>query len=297
MTKGNRVTILDIETQDKLKLFAADTLTWYSLNGRKLPWRETTNSYYILLSEFMLQQTQVSRVITKYEEFVCRFPKIIDLANAPLANVIQLWVGLGYNRRAKFLQESAKAIVQKHNSQVPQTENELLALPGIGPYVANAILAFAFHKPVVVIDANIKNVMNKVFGLTIQEIPSALEFCMTHTIGGEKTADFYNALMDIANEYYTKNANYATYPYKSYCKWLNGDSIPELKKYKQSKFLHSNRWYRGQILKELSLRDSIQMTRFSELEKDESEKYYAALLQLKSEQLVIEENGKIYLPK
>src|SRR6266498_621279 len=137
-------------------------LIWYRSNRRHdLPWRNLDKlgidvPYGVMVSEIMLQQTQVRRVILKYLAFLATFPTIQDLAQAPTAQVLSLWSGLGYNRRALMLHKVAQAIVTRFCSELPDILNALVALPGIGPYTAAAILAFGFNQSVPVIDTNIQ---------------------------------------------------------------------------------------------------------------------------------------------
>lgn len=275
-------------TSIKTHNFTKRLLQWYSNHKRILPWRQTTDPYKIMVSEFMLQQTQVSRVIPKYLSFLESFPTIQHLAKANQSQVIQHWQGLGYNRRAKFLHSAAIEIVKTHNGIIPQSEKKLLELHGFGPYTANAVLAFAFNKPVIVIDANVKNVLNKVFGVSEKEIPELVK----QLVPKENARDFYNALMDIGSAYYKSNSDYTHYPFKEFCKTFNGKEVVPLKKIKQKKFHGSNRWYRGQILK-MICEKPITIQSIDELH--ESAKYKSALTQLISENIVVKEKGKIYL--
>src|SRR3989338_3909378 len=112
-----------------------------------LPWRATRDPYKILVSEIMLQQTQVERVIPYYKRFVRTFPSARVLARVSLANVLHVWQGLGYNRRAKYLHQAAKRIVAKHGGKLPATCSELVELPGVGHYTARAVSAFVFNRP------------------------------------------------------------------------------------------------------------------------------------------------------
>src|SRR3989344_8546842 len=136
----------------------------HRLHVRDLPWRlpasrqGNPNPYQILVSEIMLQQTQVDRVVPKYTEFIRAFPTIRSLAHAPLSDVLRAWQGLGYNRRAKMLQEVARVISRQQFGRFPMDEVTLAALPGIGPYTARAVMAFAFNKPTVCIETNIRTV-------------------------------------------------------------------------------------------------------------------------------------------
>lgn len=139
--------------------FQQKILSHYQKHGRKdLPWKKTTDPYKILVSEIMLQQTQVSRVIPKYEQFLQQFPTVSDLANAKESKLLSVWQGLGYWRRAKFLQRTAQEVTSKYNGVFPKTPEELQALPGIGPYTAGAVACFSFNNPDPFIDTNIRRV-------------------------------------------------------------------------------------------------------------------------------------------
>src|SRR5919109_465862 len=118
--------------------FRRTLLAWYVANARDLPWRRTRDPYHILVSEVMLQQTQVDRVIPYYHDFLARFPTAAALAAAPTAAVITAWAGLGYNRRAVNLQRTARHVVEEHGAVFPRTVEELRRLPGVGPYTAGA---------------------------------------------------------------------------------------------------------------------------------------------------------------
>jgi len=138
-------------------------LAWFAANARNLPWRHTRDPYLILVSEIMLQQTQVDRVIPYYHTFLDRFPTVQDLAAGPTAEVIRLWSGLGYNRRAVNLQRTARAVVTDHGGVFPRDAAALRALPGIGPYTAGAIAAFAFEDDAAFIDTNMRRVLHRLF--------------------------------------------------------------------------------------------------------------------------------------
>jgi A/G-specific adenine glycosylase len=139
---------------------------WFAQNARDLPWRRTRDPYAILVSEVMLQQTQVDRVIPYYHQFLERFPTVADLAAAPTAEVIRLWSGLGYNRRAVNLQRAAKAVVEEHGGVFPDDPAVLRTLPGIGAYTAGAVAAFAYERDVAFLDTNMRRVVNRlVFGV------------------------------------------------------------------------------------------------------------------------------------
>ncbi len=137
-------------------------LAWWHANRRDLPWRHTRDPYAIMVSEVMLQQTQVDRVIPHFHRWLERFPTVDALAAAPTADVIAQWAGLGYNRRAVNLQRTAQAVVER-GGEFPRDVDALRELPGIGPYTAGAIACFAFEQDVPFIDTNMRRVLHRVF--------------------------------------------------------------------------------------------------------------------------------------
>jgi A/G-specific adenine glycosylase len=152
----------DGHTADLLDIHQA-LMSWFSEAARDLPWRHTRDPYRILVAEVMLQQTQVDRVIPKYQAFLKRFPTIEALAAAPTAEVIRMWSGLGYNRRAVNMQRTARAVLEQYAGAFPQDTVALRRLPGIGPYTAGAIACFAFEQDVGFMDTNIRRVVRRVF--------------------------------------------------------------------------------------------------------------------------------------
>ena len=134
-------------------------LDYYKKHGRHdLPWRKTHDPYKILVSEIMLQQTQVGRVMAKYKEFIREFPDFKKLAQAPTAKVLKAWSGLGYNRRALYLKRTAERVTNEFQGKLPKDQSMLVDLPGIGPNTAGAICAYSFNMPVVFIETNIRRV-------------------------------------------------------------------------------------------------------------------------------------------
>lgn len=131
---------------------------------RELPWRAERDPWRVLVSEVMLQQTQAERVIPKWNSFLTAFPTPADCAAASLGDVLRLWQGLGYPRRARNLQAAAAAVVDRHDGQLPDDLQGLLALPGVGPYTARAVLAFAFERDVAVVDTNIARILARTAG-------------------------------------------------------------------------------------------------------------------------------------
>jgi len=187
----------------------------------------------------MLQQTQVSRVLEKYPEFLKKFPTVETLANAPLAEVLRVWQGMGYNRRARYLRESAQKILNDHRGQVPKDERALLSLPGVGHYTANAILAFAHNEPRIFIETNIRRVYISHFFENRSEV-SDKEILTTveQTLDTKNPREWYYALMDYG----------AHLP-----KVARKNSNTQSKHYtKQSTFKGSLRELRGKIIRALS---------------------------------------------
>ena len=143
--------------------FQKRLLTWYSEYGRDLPWRRTSDPYKILVSEVMLQQTQVDRVIPKYHEFLEKYPTIKDLASAEPEDVRETWYPLGYNIRPYRLHSIACETVERYGGSIPGKAEELLSLKGIGPYTAGAVRSFAFNKDAPILDTNVMRVLHRVF--------------------------------------------------------------------------------------------------------------------------------------
>ena len=150
---------------NQIQIFQQKLLQLYFPHGRDLPWRHTRDPYHILISEIMLQQTQVERVLPKYHEWLKVYPTFNALAAAPLEDVKQLWQPLGYNIRPERLHHIARFVIDTRHGQLPNTLEELLALPGIGRYTAGAILSFAFHKDAPIVDTNVQRVILRIFGI------------------------------------------------------------------------------------------------------------------------------------
>ena len=144
--------------------FTRRLLAWWARAARDLPWRKTRDPYRVLVSEFMLQQTQVSRVAEYYPRFLERFPDLETLANAKPRAVREQWDGLGYYARASNLHALARVVSRDHGGTLPDTPDDLIKLPGIGPYTAGAVATFAYEKPVPAVDTNVNRVLRRAFG-------------------------------------------------------------------------------------------------------------------------------------
>ena len=145
------------------RLFRRRLLAWFRRSARDLPWRRTRDAYEVLVSEFMLQQTQVSRVLDYYPRFLARYPSVHHLARAQPRAVREAWDGLGYYARARNLHALARTVVRRYDGTLPDDPRDLIALPGVGRYTAGAIACFAYEKPVATVDTNIARVIRRVF--------------------------------------------------------------------------------------------------------------------------------------
>ncbi|GAA5262412.1 HhH-GPD family protein [Methanocalculus sp. MC3] len=183
--------------KESIELFSDLILSYYRQYGRDLPWRRTTDPYSILVSEFMLQQTQVERVAPKYSLFIEQFKTIDCLASAPLSAVLSAWSGLGYNRRAINLQKTAIILRDEYNNQVPEDPAVLERLPGIGKATASAICAYAFNLPVVYIETNIRRIFIHYFFQDRDDIHDAeILPVIRDALYLDNPGEWYSALMD-----------------------------------------------------------------------------------------------------
>jgi A/G-specific adenine glycosylase len=146
-----------------VRRFQRRLLAWYAAHGRDLPWRRTRDPYRVLVSEIMLQQTQVERVVPKYEEFLTRYPTLESLAGAAVEDVRRLWYPLGYNVRPIRLHQIARESLARYGGRLPDTDADLRRLPGIGRYTAGAVLSFAYGRDAAILDTNVRRVLTRVF--------------------------------------------------------------------------------------------------------------------------------------
>lgn len=218
-----------------VKKFQQEIMNFYAENKRDLPWRAIDDPYRILVSEIMLQQTQVDRVLEKYLAFIEKFPTVHDLAAAELSDVLYMWQGLGYNRRGMYLHQLAGRVVHEWNGAFPIDPVQLQTLPGIGSYTAKAVSAFAYQTPVVLIETNVRTIFLYYFFHDQIDVHDKEIFPLIEkTLLKNNSRDWYYALMD----------------YGSILKKKVGNSNKKSKHYtKQSKFQGSDRQVRGMILK------------------------------------------------
>ena len=187
----------------KEKIITKKILKWYDLNKRLLPWRKKVSlekkQYYTLISEFMLQQTQVTTVIPFFNRFIKNLPSINSLAKANEKKLIKLWQGLGYYSRVRNLKKTAQAIIENFEGKVPNNLKDLLTLPGVGNYTANAILAIAFNKPYIPLDGNIERVLKRYLYLKKKKEIQKDNLLQKKIIFGTslRSSDYAQALMEL----------------------------------------------------------------------------------------------------
>jgi A/G-specific adenine glycosylase len=175
---------------------AADLLAWFGAAKRALPWRVVRTPYRVLVSEVMLQQTQVGTVVPFFERWMARFPSLEALAAAPLEDVLKAWEGLGYYSRARRLQEAARAALNQHGG-LPRTSAALLQLPGVGPYTAAAVASLAFGERALAVDGNVKRVAARLFCLPGEVTPEVVRTRLEPHHPSDAPGDFNEALMEL----------------------------------------------------------------------------------------------------
>jgi A/G-specific adenine glycosylase len=213
--------------------FRRALVSWYRKNRRDLPWRRATDPYAILVSEFMLQQTQVATVIPYYEEWLRRFPDFATLAGASESDVLHAWQGLGYYSRARNLRAAAIAIMEKHGGVFPRDPESIQALPGIGRYTANAVATFAFDRSVPIVEANIARVLSRIFDLQIPIDTSAGREALWSAAANilpRKNAGRHNsALMELGALVCGTRPKCHLCPVQSFCRTADPISLPRKK--------------------------------------------------------------------
>lgn len=258
--------------------FRTEIRTYFHSHVRDLPWRHTGDPYRIYVSEMMLQQTQAERVVGKYERFIEEFPDFQMIADAPLVHVVESWSGLGYNRRAIYLQNTARRIVNEYGGELPSDPEVLETLPGIGHATAREIAAFAFRKPVVFIETNIRRVFIHFFfhdreGIHDRDILPLVE----QTLERDDPRNWYYALFDygVMLKRTLPNPNRRSAHYQ-----------------KQSQFEGSNRQLRGKILRLITAHPGIsaeEIVKLLETDRDRIEQNIARMI---AEGFLLDKSGR-----
>jgi A/G-specific adenine glycosylase len=252
---------------------------FYDHSGRPMPWRETRDPYRIFVSEIMLQQTQVPRVMQKYPEFLARFGDFHALAQAELREVLLAWQGLGYNRRAKFLHEAARRIVSHHGGELPREPEVLVTLPGVGPNTAGSLAAFAYNLPVVFIETNIRRVFIHFFfaeagGIRDRDILPVVEA----TLDREDPRTWYYALMDYG---------------AMLAKWFPNPNRRSAHYTRQSAFENSDRQIRGRLLRALGEREALSVAELPAVLGFSEERVASVVSALEKEGFIARRDGRV----
>jgi A/G-specific adenine glycosylase len=187
----------------RIVAFQTKIMDWWKANTRDLPWRKDPSPYKVLVSEVMLQQTQVNRVIPKFDEFMESFTTIESLARAETKQLLQVWSGLGYNRRAVWLKEAARQIIER--KKFPQSSEELQKLRGVGPYTSRSVLIFAFNRDLAAVDTNIRRVLIAEGFATEEMSEKQLQSIAEAVLLKGRSRDWHNALMDYGSQVMTSS--------------------------------------------------------------------------------------------
>lgn len=255
---------------------------YYLRNRRSFAWRDMISPYTVFISEVMLQQTQTSRVIPKYDEFISRFPDFATLADASFSDVLRVWKGLGYNRRARYLQESAEIITDQFDGVLPDDPKILVTLPGIGPATAASICTFAFNKPLSFIETNIRTVFIYFFFQGVRKVHDReITTLVENTLDRQRPREWYYGLMDFGVMLKRSVGN------------LNRKSDHYTK---QSRFEGSDRQLRGKILQHLLDHQAVDVGKLPGMFGEQPERIERILRRLCTENLVVQEKSSIRLP-
>jgi A/G-specific adenine glycosylase len=239
----------------RVRAMQGAVLDWYAANARDLAFRRTTDPWAVLLSEVIAQQTQAARAAEAWERLIAAYPTPAAMAAASPAAVIRDWRGLGYNRRAVALHRAATAMVERHGGRVPDTLEALVALPGLGPYTARAVLSIAFDRPVAALDTNIRRVLSRAF---LGETPSPRRFqgLADATVPRDEAATWTHALMDIGAAFCRpREPRCDECPLRTWCRFVATGATVAPPKRRAPRFEATTRWLRGRILDRL--RDAV----------------------------------------
>ncbi|MBI4065329.1 Fe-S cluster assembly protein HesB [Candidatus Gottesmanbacteria bacterium] len=226
--------------------------SWWNTHRRDLPWRHTHDPYKILVSEVMLQQTQVLRVLPKYAEFTQAYPTVQELAKASPAQVLRVWKGMGYNRRALYLHKTAQIVVQNYSGGFPIDEKLLTKLPGLGKYTARAVLVFAYKQNISLVDTNIRQIIIHFFYNDKPQKESVIQDSADQLLPKGKAWEWHQALMDFGA--------------LRLARARSGQAFGNKDRQRQKPFKDSNRFYRGRIidrLREGDVHEKVLIRKFS----------------------------------
>lgn len=269
-------------SKKRITTFQKHIFDWWKTNKRDLPWRRTHDPYKIFVSEVMLQQTQVSRVLAGYCEFIEQYPTITDLSHASTADVLKRWKGMGYNRRALYLKRAAESIIRDYGGIFPKSEKELVKLPGLGTYTARAILVFAYRQNVAMVDTNIRQIIIHFFFHDKLQKESVIQSLADQLVPRGKSWEWHQALMDFGAIALRKS-----------------NHLERSRKNSQP-FRETNRFYRGRIMDLLRDKRYREKTLVLKLTEDygKPKEFFSIILSGLIKDLLIERTGSfISLPR
>jgi A/G-specific adenine glycosylase len=273
---------------------------WWPSNARDLPWRHTRDPWAILVSEIMAQQTQVGRVVPSWRRFLERFPTPADAAAASSGALVAMWSGLGYNRRAVLLHRCAGEITERHGGVVPGELGALLELPGVGPYTARAVLAFAFETDVAVVDTNVGRILARVHGETLNA--RTVQVLADSLVPPGRGWEWNQAMLDFGALVCSKKTpSCAVCPVRGVCTWAGSGEDPAVGSASvsvgQSPFIGSDRQGRGRLVAALrsGTVDERDAARLMGWEGDET-RAVRVVETLISDGLVVRTGGHLVLP-
>jgi A/G-specific adenine glycosylase len=272
---SSKICLSDI-TQEQIQCFQKKVSSFYKRNRRQLPWRNTTDPYNILLSELMLQQTQVNRVILYYAKWITKWPTIDALASASLTEILDAWMGLGYNTRAVNLHKTARKIVTKFNSDVLEGMKHYKDLPGVGKYTSQAVQIFSANADIITVDTNIRRIFINEFNLSEKVTDKALWELAGRCLPRGKSRDWHNALMDYG------------------ALFLTAKKTGIKPKTKQSRFEGSDRQIRARILRCL-LKEKMSLSELEKTLEIEQMRLRQILDKMSTEKIVMEKNNSYQL--
>jgi len=263
-------------TDQQIHELQQKVLTYYEEKRRDLPWRKTTDPYHILVSEIMLQQTQVDRVIPFYKNWLQQWPTVAELADAASKEVMKAWNGLGYNRRARYLHKTAQKIHKEYNDDVLEAMEHPKELPGIGPYTSQAVQIFAANRDIATVDTNIRRIFIHAFDIDEKTTDKELQQLANRCLPKGKSREWHNALMDYGATLLTSRKT-----------GIKPKTI-------QTKFEGSDRQIRGEIIRDLMTDTKTAKQLIAHID-EETDRVNKILEQMKKEQVIFEKNGRLSL--
>src|SRR5262245_40868147 len=271
---------------------------WYAPRRGAYPWRETRDPFAIWVSEVMLQQTQASRVAEAYRRFLARFPTVRSLATASRRDVVRAWNGLGYNRRAVWLSEGARAIVREHGGRLPRDPATLRTLPGVGPYTAAAVASMAFGEPVAVVDTNVRRVVARVhLGVDGREAPNGTVWELAQAwLDRDDPVTWNQAVMDLGREVCRPRPRCDVCPLARSCRFRRSGAVAVRGSRRvEDPFEGSSRQVRGAIVRALRSHESLSVARLAAETGFDGERVDAAVAGLTTDGLIERFGGRVRL--